>query len=223
MDTQEFFDEQYSKFNRYWWLGENRYSLNPDDHLPFHATILQIMHNRTPGRVLDIGAGEGSEAIRFALLGHQVDVVELSPVASGKIRNFASECNINLNIINMDIRNYQFKEQYDLIICNGVLHYIADKISILQRVQQATLQGGYNMIALFSTFNTIPEPHKLVSVYPDEEDGIVVHSYKDWKIIYSLFEHNKLEASHPSFDTHVHSFIKLIACKPTNAEEGGAI
>lgn len=92
--------------------------------------------------------------------------------------------------------------------------------TLIQRIQRATLPGGYNVISLFSMFNDIPEPHNVVAVYPDEENGIVVNSYTDWEIMYSSFEHNNLEGSHPGFDTHMHSFIKLIVSKPIGVERG---
>jgi SAM-dependent methyltransferase len=76
-----FFDRQYAAHERYWWRGENRYSVDPMVHTEFHATLLAVAARRGPGVALDLGAGEGADAIRLAKLGYQVDAVEVSAVA----------------------------------------------------------------------------------------------------------------------------------------------
>jgi 2-polyprenyl-3-methyl-5-hydroxy-6-metoxy-1,4-benzoquinol methylase len=89
--VQEFFDEQYGRHERYWWRGINRYSLDPSQHTSFLAKTLELAIEKAPGRVLDVGAGEGADAIRLAKLGYAVDAIELSSVACEKIEKFAHE------------------------------------------------------------------------------------------------------------------------------------
>ena len=60
--VRSFFDHQYAAHPRYWWQGDNRYSLEPSQHTPFNALVLQIAARRRPGRALDLGAGEGADA-----------------------------------------------------------------------------------------------------------------------------------------------------------------
>lgn len=69
---------------RHWWRGANRYSTNPADHTTFNAAWLAAATARRPGRALDLGAGEGSDAIRVARLGYAVDAIEVSAVACEK-------------------------------------------------------------------------------------------------------------------------------------------
>ena len=211
---REFFDREYRKFQRYWWMGENRYSTDPKDHVPFHARLLELIRQKPPGRALDIGAGEGADAIRLAKLGFSVDALELSSVAAEKIAQFGRAEGVKINIIITDAMEFDFRSKYDIILCNGVLHYILDKQTLLTRMQNYTAPDGLNVVSLFTDATPIPEYHLTIPVMPDCEHGMVWLAYKDWKQEFLQFERNKPEASHPGLEPHHHSFIKMIVRKP---------
>lgn len=213
LTIRDFFDEQYKRYRRYWWRGENRYSLHPQDHVPFHAAALTLLKRQKRGRALDLGAGEGSDAIRLALLGYEVDAVEFSPVAAEKIDRFARQLGVSVRIHNVDATKFAFVHQYDVIICNGLLHYVADKVPLLRRMSEATVPGGLHVVSLFSTHTALPDCHRVVPVYADEEQGVVAGHYAGWKTQFLALERDKPEAAHPGFEPHQHSFVKIIARK----------
>lgn len=215
MEVREFFDSVYSRYERYWWRNPNRYSLDPNDHASslVTANLLDLLAVRKPGRALDLGGGEGADAIRLAMTGYDVDVVELSEVGSQKIEDFAKDSGVKINVINADACAYPGYGTYDLVICNGLLHYVEDKDSILTKIQDMTAQGGINAVSLFSDYTPIPRCHQIVPVYPDAEDGIVMRFYKDWRTRGLWFDRNRPERSHPGFGPHIHSFIKMISQK----------
>jgi hypothetical protein len=71
MCVQDYFDGAYSTHDRYWWQEPGRYELNPNAY-PYSLLTqqtLRLLSGRPHGRALDLGAGEGSDAIRLALLG----------------------------------------------------------------------------------------------------------------------------------------------------------
>ncbi|HLX56786.1 MAG TPA: class I SAM-dependent methyltransferase [Ktedonobacteraceae bacterium] len=201
----EFFDKVYSQYEHYWQRPPNHYSK------PW-VMLLEALSNRQPGLALDLGSGEGIDAIRLARLGYQVDAVEGSAVGAEKTERFAREAGVRVNVMHMDAQDFQPSRQYDLIICNGLLHYVENKALILQRMQQATKPGGYNMVFLFSNYNPVPECHRIINVYCDKEDGITSSFYRDWQ--HTLFlEHNKQDHAHTDFPPHQHSMIKIVAKK----------
>src|SRR6266568_7686133 len=98
--VRTFFDRQYASHERYWWRGENRYSIDPTVHTEFYATLLDVVARRGSGVALDLGAGEGADAIRLAKLGYKVDAVEVSAVACEKIERFARSEGVCVNVRN---------------------------------------------------------------------------------------------------------------------------
>jgi 2-polyprenyl-3-methyl-5-hydroxy-6-metoxy-1,4-benzoquinol methylase len=213
------FDERYAREQRYWWRGEGRYALRadayPDSLLTQQTLRLTERHlNRSRRRVLDLGSGEGADAIRMALLGYRVTAVDVSGIGVAKIRRFADEANVSLEIVQADLNTYRPAGKFDVVLCNGVLQYIQHKKSVIERMQEATRPGGINVISVWSTHSELPPSHRTVPTFCDDEDGVVTGLYSHWKTEFLYFDRNKPETAHPTIDQHVHSHIKLIARKP---------
>jgi SAM-dependent methyltransferase len=211
----DYFNAVYKQHDRYWWRRPDRYSTDPADHTEsiIAHNLLLALDGRKPGRALDIGAGEGTDAIRLALLGYEVDAVEGSEVGAEKTTRFAREMGVRLNVIHADANLYMPRGPYDVVVCNGLLHYIADKPTLVQRLQDATAPDGLNAVSLWSDYSPVPSPHQVVDTYCDAEDGTVRAQYKRWDEVGSWVEHNKLDTGHPSPVAHSHSFIKFITRK----------
>ena len=216
MRVSDYFDGVYLRSERYWWREPGRYALDPDAYPLSLLTqqTLRLLRGRTPGRALDIGAGEGSDAIRLARLGYDVDAVELSRVGAKKIAYFAEEAGVKVRVLATDVRDFTPDSSYDVIICNGVLHYVQDKRSVIELMQRATWPGGINVISLWSTYTPVPDCHEFVPIYSDDEQGVVTSCYETWRKEFTYFERNKAETSHSDLPAHRHSHIKLIASKP---------
>jgi SAM-dependent methyltransferase len=208
---REFFDTQYRLHSRYWWRGDNRYSVDPASHTPFHAAVLRQAKARKAGRVLDVGAGEGADAIRLAKLGYQVDAVELSPVACEKMDRFARDERVRINVINESVLATELSPgAYDMILLNGSLHYIFDKRSLLAKLRRASSPTAFHAISLFSSTTPLSSEHNAVPVFPDDEDGLVEELYRADHLMSLQYVTSKREESHPGFPEHSHSFIKLM-------------
>ena len=216
MSVNSYFDQLYRAAERYWWRRDDRYSTNPDDFPDSHVTrqTLRELADRPSGTALDIGAGEGADAIRLARLGYDVTAVDISAAAGEKIKRFAAEAGVNVRVAVADISRYELDDAYDVVICNGVLHYVADKAGVVRRMQEVTNPGGLNVISLWSTYTPVPACHNSVSVYCDDEDGVVTRAYRSWTSRFVYFDRDKLETAHDDLPSHSHSHIKLIAEKP---------
>jgi SAM-dependent methyltransferase len=209
--VQEFFDEQYRRHERYWWKGSNRYTLDPARHTPFNAKVLQLAIERTRGRVLDVGAGEGADSIRLAKLGYSVDAVELSSVACEKMEKFACDEGVKINIINESALSVDLEEDiYNVVVMNGSLHYVEDKVRLLQKMKQASTLRALHVMSLFSDATPVPAEHAMTPVFPDEEGGVVEGFYRDDELLQLSYVRGKPERSHPGFAHHAHSFINQI-------------
>ncbi len=78
LNTQEFWDARYRSADTIW-------SGNPNPHLVAQVADL------SPGTALDVGSGEGADAIRLAARGWHVTGVDVSPVALDRAAERAAE------------------------------------------------------------------------------------------------------------------------------------
>lgn len=218
---RDFFDRQYEGYTHYWWRGVNRYNTDPRVHNTYHAQLLTLAARRGPGYALDLGAGEGADAIRLAKLGYRVDAVELSSVACEKIEKFSHDQGVAVGIRNESLESVDLTGAcYDIVIMNGCLHYVQDKDQVLRRVITASAFDALHAVALFSTATPLSAEHALVPVFPDREGGVVEHFYRNWDILLHAHERRREERSHPGFAPHAHSFIKLIAARMSDETKG---
>jgi tellurite methyltransferase len=213
MKVSDFFDGLYRSEERYWWHEDVRHVTEADAHQTSLLTqmTLRLLKGRPPGRALDIGAGEGADSIRLARLGYSVDAIEVSRVGAAKIRRFARDAEVNVNIEISDAYTYEPAGYFDVVICNGVLQYIEDKRTVVERLQGATRIGGINVISLWSTYTPVPDCHNQVPIFCDDEDGIVSKLYQHWDTEFIYMDRDKKESSHSGMPSHSHSHIKLIA------------
>ncbi|MFY1674642.1 class I SAM-dependent methyltransferase [Plantactinospora sp. WMMB334] len=214
-EIEEFFGARYESTPRYWWDVPHAYSVSPDDH---GASLMaqQVLRHaiaRGPGRAIDLGSGEGADAIRLARLGWDVEAVELTAPGARKIRQFAAENGVQVTVHQADIVDFEPDGLFDLVMCHGVLHYVPDKLTACRKMQRMTRPGGVNAVSLWSDFSPVPTVHQVVPTYPDAEQGVVVSAYADWPKSLLYFERNRPEVGHSDTPPHVHSHIKMIARK----------
>jgi tellurite methyltransferase len=218
VNVADFFDAAYRRHDRYWWQTDLRYSTNPSHYRTSLLTqaLLRLIPNCSQGHALDLGAGEGADSIRLARLGYDVEALDISCAGAEKIEKFASAEGVShrITVRRMDVCDYTPTRDFDIILSNGLLHYIEDKETIIRLMQGATLPNGLNVISLWSSYTAPPACHDVVPIYPDEEDGIVVKLYEGWRKELLYLERDKPETAHSDLPPHRHSHIKMIARKP---------
>lgn len=88
------------------------------------------------GRALDLGMGEGRDALYLAGLGYQVTGVELRETAVDKCLQGAENLGLMIATEVADVRQYRIpKRRFAIIICNSLLPFLTKK-------QAEALVGG---------------------------------------------------------------------------------
>jgi SAM-dependent methyltransferase len=120
-------DARYAESDRLW-------SPNPN------ATIAELVGPLPPGRVLDVGAGEGRHAVWLAALGWDVTAVDFSAVGIDKGRREGEARGIDVQWLVADVREWSPPPgtTYDLVLV-AYLHLEGD---VLSRVRDWVAPGG---------------------------------------------------------------------------------
>jgi len=178
------------------------------------STEVVTLANTLPpnARILDLGCGEGRNALYLAERGFAVTAVDVSEHGIRKLRSLASQKNIKIHAEVADMRNYRFAGEFDLIISHGCLHLIerAAWRELLRRIQQYTSVGGYNVVAIF-TDQLPPPPDMKAFCLGLFQEGELFTYYHDWHI--ELQQSYIIHDEHPGNIRHTHPINKIVARK----------
>lgn len=112
------------------------------------STVVKALKYRPKGRILDVGAGSGSESLFLARLGFMVDAIDISEVAVQKLQQVAKEHHLPLVAHVTDILSASIPTHYQAIICGYVLQYFSRETAkaLLTKIQSATAPGGLHIL-----------------------------------------------------------------------------
>jgi SAM-dependent methyltransferase len=105
------------------------------------------------GPVLDIGAGEGANALWLASRGFEVEAVERSATAAQRLRASASEQGLTVTIREDDLRSIDYPQaRYALIVADMVLQFLLPEEleAVIARCKEALVPGGLMLMSVFS-------------------------------------------------------------------------
>lgn len=179
----------------------------PDRNLAEYAHLLTV-----PSKVLDVGCGEGRNAVYLAELGHVVDAFDLSEAGIVKARTIAEARGLSIRFEVGDIATYRIEKEYDVIVSTGVLHLPekVDRDAFMEQMRQCTKPGGYHFIGVFT--NRLPATPDNASFTKSLFDvGELPSLYADWEII----DHGEgtFQDEHPGGIHHEHAYERVIARK----------
>lgn len=206
------------------------------DRQPFGPPAVEILElaDRLPRRasVLDLGCGDGRNALPLARAGHRVTAVDTSVAALESLRRAALReaagadpgAPLGMQLIHADLADMGplSAHGYDLIIAHGILHLLAlpDRDRLIDRMRRQTRPGGWNVIAAFTNAISPPEDmaHLCRGLF---EEGELFQRYGDWRI--ELESSYVLEDEHPGGIRHRHAINKLVARRPGAEGDDGRV
>lgn len=171
------YDNEYEKDEYYW--GEQ------PSFLAQQVIALDNPVESREKRLLDIGSGEGRDAIFFAHSGYRVDALEISTPGIKKIKQLSERKGLKVNPIHADMIGYQLPADYDVIYSMGSLQFLppSERAVHLDGYKRHTLGGGLNAHMVF-----VEKP--FIALAPDWEkneyfyrSGDLAGYYHDWEIL----------------------------------------
>ena len=158
------YDKRYDRESYYWGLVPNTLCYE----------IMRLKPPIKPYKVLDIGCGEGKDAVFLARNGYAVTAFDISDQGLSKAEMLAGHCGVKVDFFRADIRDFRLQTEYDIIFSSGVFHYLpyALRMPAIDNLKAHTASGGIHAINVFVQKPFIPIP-------PDAEDG--EFDAEDWK------------------------------------------
>jgi SAM-dependent methyltransferase len=99
-----------------------------------------------PARVLDVGCGQGTQALRLARLGHTVTGLDLSPELLDRFRaaldDQPEEVRRRVTLVEGPGASAPALGEFDVVLCHGVLMYLDSDDELLAALAAALAPGG---------------------------------------------------------------------------------
>ncbi|MBQ8410055.1 MAG: methyltransferase domain-containing protein [Clostridia bacterium] len=207
------YDNRYKNDEYYWGLEPN--------HLCYE--IMRLKPPIKPYKVLDIGCGEGKDAVFLARNGYTVTAFDASERGVAKARQLAEHCNVKIDFFKADVRDFRVDTDYDVIFSSGVFHYIPPALreDVIENLKAHTAHGGIHAINVFVKKPFIPYPPDGEAGEFDAGDwrsGELFLCYHDW-----LFHKNeeRIFDCNSGGIPHKHCMDVLIAEKVSFTEDFG--
>jgi tellurite methyltransferase len=176
----KFYDEKYGAEESYW--GKNPSSM---------ARILFQKFLPLDGdKLLEIGSGEGRDAIYFARNGYQVTGFDSSVEGIRKAKAWAAEEGLTIDFFQADINSYRTLEPFDVVFSSGGLHYVPLDLreEVISSYKRSTKPGGIHAHMVPVCIPHIPTDPEIDELEQDWRSGEILKYYHDWNIMYFIEE-----------------------------------
>jgi len=195
---------------------------NPDSKLMQYFDLIKR------GNLLDLGIGEGRNALPFTFEGFNIDGVDITETALNRCKENLNKKNLVINLVNSDLREYDIKKDtYTLIIVANVLNFFrkSEIKIIIEKIKEGLKEDGVVYLNIFSTleprYKLMKTSEKQVekNTFYIEEKESYIHYFTQEEInsYFSEFElfccSEGLEYYYSHGNPHYHGGIEFMARK----------
>ena len=173
-DDVEWYLEFYCKAEDYF---PKKYNTNP-----VHSEVLEAMDTVKPCKALDLGCGQGRNALFLAQQGFDVTAVDQNELSLEILQSIVEQEDIEMPVGLYDINSASIGQTYDFIVSTVVLMFLqADRIpAIIKNMQEQTSIGGYNLIVCAMDTEDYPCSVNFAFTF---KEGELANYYQDWELV----------------------------------------
>lgn len=151
-------------------------------------TVERLAELLRSGSVLDLGAGDGRNALYLAEKGFTVKAVDLSEAGIAKLKCIANGRGLKIETEVADAAKYKIDTNYDGFVVVLLFQFLHGEtsLSLLNEMKEHTNAGGINVIHVFTKSGDrqrldLEEDPTSSCFYPD--NGWLKEFYCDWEIV----------------------------------------
>ena len=135
------YDGRYNTEEYYWGLTPNSICYD----------VMKLLPPVQSYRVLDIGCGEGKDAVFFAKCGYDVTAFDNSEQGIEKAKKLARQNKTDVRFFKANLFDYRPDSEYDIILSSGTLHLIPQNIRMefFNSLKLHTSDIGINAVNVF--------------------------------------------------------------------------
>ncbi|MFW9991169.1 MAG: class I SAM-dependent methyltransferase [Candidatus Odinarchaeota archaeon] len=207
MNKEVPYDEKYAKDDYYWGKEPTAICKKVIEYSNRGAENHQVL--------LELGCGEGRDAVHFARHGFNVTALDISSQGLKKLEKYAAEIGVEIKTIQANMINYRLSTIYDIIFSSGAVHYIPPELreEHFRHYKEQTRFGGIHahVVLLDKPFIA-----RAPDAEPDEiffTSGEIMKYYSDWEIV---FIDEEIIDCNSSGIPHKHVLNTIIAKKPAS-------
>ncbi len=109
--------------------------------------LASVTSSGKPLRILDVGGGDGTEAVRLASDGHAVTLVDYSAGMLGVARRIAAEQHVSARLTTVEGAVERLDGlhigEFDVVLCHFVIQYLAEPAQALAAIERRLRAGGF--------------------------------------------------------------------------------
>lgn len=173
-DSRSYYEADYNKEEYFWGLTPSTMCLK----------VLELMPPTKPLKLLDIGCGEGKDAVFFARCGYVVSAFDLSDAGIEKTKRLADQANVFVDVFKANLWDFRLEQKYDILFSSGVLHYIKPELKeeIFQNYKEHTKSKGLHAMHCLVDKPFIKSVPGKQSHSQHWKSGHLLSLYDDWYI-----------------------------------------
>ena len=149
---------------------------------PVHSEVLEAMDTVKPCKALDLGCGQGRNALFLAQHGFDVTAVDQNELSLEMLQSIVEQEDLEMPVGIYDINSASIGQSYDFIVSTVVLMFLqAERIpAIIRNMQEQTSIGGYNLIVCAMDTEDYPCSVNFPFTF---KEGELANYYQDWELV----------------------------------------
>ncbi|HFC8490363.1 TPA: SAM-dependent methyltransferase TehB [Neisseria subflava] len=165
------------------------------------------------GKVLDMGCGQGRNALYLGLKGFDVIAVDNNPHAVQNVEELARIEELNVRAFEYDLNAANIQENFDYMVATVVFMFLMPRYvpDVIANMKEHTNPGGYNLIVSAMDTEDFPCPMPFPFKFGE---GELRAYYKDWELVEYKEELGSMHAKDEFGNPIQFKFVTMLAKKP---------